>query len=501
MKKRILTGWLCLLLLSLCVAQGAFATSGALVSEAPGDQERLEILAKMVQSLDQRRDVLENLVSDENTEDFVLELLDSLSGLRAEDVVLLSPSPDGNGWFGAAGTLPFYYRSDTGEVAAILPDLAGSEENQTYGFTAMLRFFQAPPRSLYDAASFNWSPDGRYIALTSWQMALKMFRGDIDLYLVDTQEGTLRVTRTFEGKNLAQDTASVIQACFSEDSRTLYHTAYGQLEEGRVTVWSQEIDSGALRFLFPAEKTDEDATIYGDLSQLMLLAEGRLLQVMDSAKIHVERGLFVYTADEGGTWIRDEYTLPATVFMPWSVTLSPQSERGLLHFRATTLGHAPAFSVFDTKDGFAGMDQLILLRSFESHRAELLPLDHVMQGGAEVSDAVLAAYSSSLFQVNDASPSVPEEPALYCLAAAIAPTGDQALLLMSDPVSRQLGFLLLNLTSLEATPVDFAWDDALLSDVQASLARDALALHWATNGQLSLSLHNGCLPLGWMDAP
>jgi len=409
----------------------------------------------------------------------------------SEDVRLLSQSPDGRCWFGVAGSVPFHYDAAAGEAKAILIDPFGGEQNRTVGITPLLRMYQTAPEALYDAASFHWSPDGRYLSFTFWPAVMRMMNKQ-DLYVVDTEESVIRISRAFEGVSLNQGSSSIIQACFSADGQTLYHTVYGGLDEGRLTVWAQDVAGGSYACIASAENGDRS----GWLPQLALLPGGGLLQVMDSARRAAPRGLFMYAPGETGVWTRAEYGLPATAFLPWKITCGPNGGKGLLHFRAYASAFEFAFSVFDAADGFSGMDELLVLRGFEAQTAEPLPLGEAMDHEGRVGPLVLDAYPSSLFQP-DGGPSTPEKPALYCIAAAIAPEGGRALLLLMNPPDGEMGFMGLDLDTLEAECIGFPWDDGMRGDVMAALVRDQLGLHWAANDQLSLSLRGNTVPLRW----
>lgn len=504
MKQRIRRGLCMMVLLCLGFAQGALADGYALAPQPLSEAQQLDILTRAVQSLEREGAGMdasgtaytaEELAGlDAMMEEFKAGLREQLEAAPAEAVVLLSPSPDGGKWLGLADTIPFVYDVTTGDATVLLPDFLGSELTQTYGGAILLRLYTTPPGAMFEAQSYQWSPDGRYVALTFWQLVVKQMRGDIDLFLADTEAGTLRISRAFEGKNLVQGSASILQACFSEDSRTLYHTVYGSMPEGRVTLWAQDLDGGGNTFLAAGEGQGEAAT-FGDLSQLVPMPGGGLLQVMDSPLIDTPRGLYAYAPDAAGQWQRTEYPLPVTPFLPWEITFSRQSDRGLLHFR-TTLAGTTAFSVADAGNGFADMDQLLVLRSFDGGQAERLPLDQVLQGDGQLSAAVLAAYSSGLMR-QDGAPILPEEPALLCLTAAMSPTGEQALLLMKEDTTPQMGFLLLDMETLEAVPVAYPWDEAAQNDVMTACIRQKLGLRWTGDGRVTLYLPDGALPLAW----
>lgn len=481
--------WLLIAALTLlCLAPAALAEGLALIPRPLDEARRADILAQATQSLPRPTE-------DADAAEIQALLLDSLNAASPDDVLLLSPSPDGSGWLGVAGSVPFYLSTQTGEAIAIAVDVLGSAPNETYGLSPLLRLFQSPPANLYEANSFHWSPDGRYVALTFWRQVVQQFRGDVDLYVVDTQEGTLRVARTFEGTKLAQDTAAILQACFAQDSQTLYHTTYGSVDESRVTLWAQSLADGTVTRL--ASGDDSEAAIFGDLSQLVLLPDGSLLQVMDSNQVTAPRGVYRYIPGADGAWTRTAHTLPPSHFVPWEITLSQASGKGLLHFRTSAAGTL-AISVLDPAAGFAGMDQLLLFRSLEAQQAEPLPLAEVTGRDAQPTEAALAAFSHNLLQMPPlADAAQPESPALLCLTAAMSPDGTQALLLMRDAAAPQFGFLLLDLATLHAEPVAFPWDEAVNTDIQVSWLRSALNLSWSQDNQVALSLVTGALAMSW----
>lgn len=478
---------LCLFLVAMAVlCTGAYAEGPALSQHPLSETERLAVLDQLIHSV-------ETADASGDLQTLQEALLDRLREASPDDVALLSCAPDGSGWFGAAATLPFYRSTETGEATVLWPDIPGSVQNETYGLRGLQRLYEAKPSNLYGPDSFHWSPDGRYIALTSWRLVAQQFRGDIDLYIVDTQAGTIRMRRTFEGHKLTDRSAAILQACFASDSRTVYHTAYGSLDQGRITLWAQDVDADEATFLLSG--ADEDAGIYGDLAQLVLLPDGGLLQVMDAPKGGVACGVFTYAPDADGAWARTAHTLPLTPFVPWSVSLSPQSGLGILHLR-TSAGGSIAITALDFSSGFDGMDRLLVFRSLQGGPAEQLPLESLAGAGGAPSKEALAIYPAMAFSPGGDT-ALPDNPALLCLASAMSPAGDQALLLMRDTAAEQFGFLLLDMQTLEAAPVAFDWDEATHGAVQVAWGTNTLGLAWAAGGQVAVSVFGQALPLAW----
>ena len=439
--------------------------------------------------------------------DFAKEWIDEnrneLRNILDKNIQLLSQSPDGTHWYGVAGSLPFIYDNETGEAKPInlIPiskaiawlEMDHQASGHMIGISRLRTMYHTPPESMYDSTSFNWSPDGQYLCLTFWPTVMENMR-EQELYIIDVAKSTIHIGRAFK-KEPIMSMKSILQACFSTDGQTIYHTVVGQLNEGRVTVWNLDRADGSYTYIASAENGDAR----GDLSQLITMPDGRLLQVIDSYKATDPRGLFVYAPGDTGNWKRTEHILPVTAFLPWKMTSGLNSEKGLLHFRTRMSGFDFAVSLFDAGNEFSGMNQLLILRGFEEQTAELLPLDSVMESEDQISPLALKAYPVSFFQTEDdeTTHNIPEKPALYCLTAAVSSEGDKALLLMQNPVDHQIGFIMLDLNTLQVNHVDFPWDDDLQNEVEMALSRERLGLHWATNDQVSLSLCGFAVPLGW----
>ena len=71
-----------------------------------------------------------------------------------------------------------------------------------------------------------YSPDGNYAVMPNIRVALMQARYNVDPILIDLRTGETRLIETYANKVLEDQFGTMISACFSSDSRTLFYTVY-----------------------------------------------------------------------------------------------------------------------------------------------------------------------------------------------------------------------------------------------------------------------------------
>lgn len=390
--------------------------------------------------------------------------------LEANQVHLLSLAPDGQRLLGNMGGVYFIHELGTGETRLIRADGAHpfSVEDEYQSFNALMR---ARTESLYDPTSCQWSPDGRYVALTFWSMVTRQVRLDMDLFLIDTREGSILLAETSPRKMGEEGAWAVLSACFSGDSRTLYYTCFGRLEDARTSLWAFDMETGESSFVSVAE---DDGHRFGDMPHLARGPGDTLLQVADSYQFQSKpAGIYQYARTAEGQWGRKlAHLFPAGQYAARYLYVSEYSGMGLLGFLRVA-DQSQVFSVFDANDKFAGADDLLVIDSDPSQ--EQAATVSLWDAGGDREAAAEALRN------NEAS----------IIATAISPDGEQALLLLwqrTEEGEPHYTMRRLNLRTLALTPIQMELEEGTEELFMRSITGNKLGLEWVTGDTVCLHL-------------
>lgn len=425
------------------------------------------------------------------------DMAKEVSTAYPEDIFLHSLSPDGENLLASYDKVLFTLDINTLDVSVLVPDYAGSQHSEEHGFAEFNRFVDGKKKTLLAPSDCIWSPDGRYITLKSWNTAMMGLQLIIDLYVVDVQEGRLYNAVAYPGENSITD-AGVIQAQFSQDGNTLYYTVYSNItsEETpyRVTLCAYDMVNGTHEVIASGE--DEAQRQYGDLEDLWLMPDGSLIQLIDTPRMAEPRGLFVYTPDTADQWLRSDIEMPAGPLYSFELAASARSGYGIIGFRSSGVRGVAAISSFQQSEGFAGMDELLVISDFNQPAAETVAFSGLSDENGDLTALAKKHFYPEVFGINteDADESLrwePEKPALYPLAFALSPSGEEALLLLRSPTSDDFGMLCLNLTDHTLRRVEADVSRVSVADIDLARAGNRIGLEWGENGVVLLQLRSG----------
>lgn len=467
------------------------------------ENTRMDIAEKAVAALsNEERPELNELYTDA----FQRMMLE-VSKASPEDIFFHSLSPDGNTMLASYSSVLLTVDLATLAVSVLAPDYAGSQFSGEYGFGEFNRFMEGHKQPMLDPSACIWSPDGRYLTLKSWPMAMMNLHLFIDLYVADVQEGRLYNAVTYPGETAFMD-AAVIQAQFSADSSMLYYTVYSNITSDetpyRVTLCAYDMAEGTHRAI--ASGVDEADGQYGDLEDLLLMPDGSLIQLIDTPRISDPRGLFVYTPDDEGRWQRNDMEMAPAPLHSFELAASAQSGRGIIGFRSRGVRGVVAISSFQQTDGFAGMDTLLLIHAFDQPVAETIPLSGLTDANGDLTALAKMHFHPAIFGINpaEADPSIlwePEQPAFYPLAFTLSPSGEEALLLLKSPDSNAFGMVSLNLSDHTLRQIEADLSQISTAELETASAANRIGLEWRENGRILLQLRSHSLLLGPANAP
>lgn len=378
--------------------------------------------------------------------------------LTASDIQWLSMSPSGNRMAGLVEGMLFIYDQEMDEVIPLVPDDPKGIEDPHGNFQDFLT--SGLQLGAMAGEFVVWSPNERYLTFKNWAMSLMQMRLNNDLVLADTEAGTLSHLATFPNRLQEEGAASVIQACFSQDSGTLFYTLYGMLGDMRAMLYSYDLQTGDIEALIAAQ----DGDAFGDLLQLVSLPGGRLGNIIDSTKASVPGGIFLYGQNDIG-WYRGASILPLSVLRPRGLFASPDSGRGILHFASPTGGPIAVSTFTVGEHGISGHDKLLVITSPYQEKAETLSISnlyHEYNVLSETGKALVMPLHFTFGKEEEDEASLPEEPMYLCQAASLSADGEYALLWLRSPLpgnvtekTPNLALVLVELSTLRLIPVEY----------------------------------------------
>lgn len=425
---------------------------------------------------------------------FYDEMQEELDGLAPEDMRVLSVSPDGTKLLLAYGSVLFVEDALDGGIKVIGPDFLSSAFGVRTGLAPLITFIQRLSNRLYDTASFVWSPDGQYIALASWEMAMQQFY-QMNLFLVDTQEGRMSMAVSYEGEeNLGGD--RVYQVCFSADGKTLYQGVYAGMSSStmayRTMLFAYDMETGENRPV--AAAGDEATDVYGDLRDLVRLKNGEMAAVMDVMSNNGHPvGLYVYKPEGTGSLLRRDavrLSRKATVLVrPWNLQASEQSGYGLVGFQRRTDGRSTLLSMFSQVYNFEGLDKaLVFRRGGIGVEVEAISLEDLVDDAGEPSEMARTLYPGLVADA-EAGP----EAALLVTSFALSPDGEYALVLLRDPAQAAYQMALLELGSLTVSPVSVEIPQERVKLLEQMPSGTRISMQWAPGGIVLVAAPRGSI--------
>lgn len=183
----------------------------------------------------------------------------------------ISASPDGQVEL-CAKDWALYIRHGESVIPVTVNESRGVPD--TYGNLAKIHSFGAEA-----AEQVCWSPDGRYITLWSYSLAImKPWIGGFifDPHVIDTETGEMYLLDAYETLIvLGHDCATMIDALYSPDGKYLYVLMYGSLGDNRSQVVRYDLSSHESVMLAGFSENMIS-------NSLTLLENGSLLLVQDS---------------------------------------------------------------------------------------------------------------------------------------------------------------------------------------------------------------------------
>ena len=505
MKKRWLRGF-CAMLMTMCMMlpmaaglasaekpdgkqQHAEGAAGISLSELfAGGGLRLESTQF---SLDEMMSLLQGIETMQGGEEVADIPIDAVqAAIDAGEIAIpwISVSPDGNRYLCMLGEYLFVFDRAAGTVTHLRPNDPNNLQDPYDSFAKFMRSLSDKPTKTTEIA--KWSPDSRYIVFKDWVASLLNMQLWSDLYVADVEAGTMSYIAAYPTKPI-EGGASVIQACFSEDSSQLYFTLYGMLGDYRATLNRYTMETGRIEELTPAQ----DGDCYGDMLQLVRLQDNVFANIMDSPKAYEPRGIYTYTRSLFGIK-RNAHTLPATAFIPYYIEASSRNGYGILHFSNNVRGLS-ALSVFHhDSSGIAGADRLLIIKSPDQAKAETIPLSDLFSDPTTVTQAGKAIMSPAMGQqamVDDSWPE-PENPMYAILSATLSPDGEYALLWLYYPVpggeEPRLHLVMLELATLAMQTVELAGIEEIGMPYVEAIGRRQGECVWAEDNTVMLRYNN-----------
>ena len=493
---------LCLILVAMLVFCVAIPSPKGLADDNPFFTRESLMTIQENARMDIQEKSTSILLNGEKTEldelcfEVLQNMVQEVFAANPNDISFHSLSPDGETLLASYGTVLLTLNINTLAVSVLVPDYIGSQFSEEHGFVDFNRFVKERKVTLLDPSACVWSPDGRYITIKSWHTAMLYMSLYIDLYVVDVQEGRLYNAVAYPGESVLED-AAVIQAQFSADGNTLYYTVYSGITSKetpyRVTLCAYDIEKGTHEVI--ASGADEGQTRYGDLQDLQLMPDGSLVQLIDTPRMSTPRGLFVYTPDHEGQWQRSEVEIPVGPLHSFEMAASARSGYGIIGFGSTRVRGVAAISRFQQAEDFAGIQDLLIISDFDQTVAETVAFSSLTDENGDLTALAKKHFYPAVFGINeeDADESLlwePDQPALYPLAFALSPSGDEALVLLRSPDTDDFGMVCLNLADHTLRRVEANVSQVSAADLDQAKRADRIGLEWRENGLVLLHLRS-----------
>lgn len=323
----------------------------------------------------------------------------------------LAVSPDGQTQVLAYGAMIVLLKGNTlTPVALNLERSGGAPQGVAYAQEMMF--------DKLGGEGLIWSPDGRYIAFPNAHQVLLQFKSQ-PLMLLDTQKGELFTAKAYEEGSHALDISTFSQGVFSADSQHFYYTdtVEGTTRLNRYTMESSQhevlLDLGERFFAFPG---------------MAWTAEGNLLCYMTREQDNAQ----ITFLKEGDTWTSQTEDAP-DFMMPY-------------YMQATPAG--------------------IFTRMYFSSGAMLPMINGQWLSAAEKNGSTVITLKDSFSTEEDleAWMSSVDENTYAVTAATLSPSGQNALLMVSDGNGDNRTCHLMDMQTMATLPLD------LSEDLQLSLS-------------------------------
>lgn len=380
----------------------------------------------------------------------------------------LSLSPDGTRAFAAYRGIPFVWRLDTDDIKVLVPGEGITPAGYKI-FNWMIR--------LVEDGGIAWSPDGRWLTISSPKRMLQLGRYDASVLLADIDAGSVSKLDQDLPDNVRardiRDTGVPLRAAFSNDEPLLYYEAYGLRDDSSVygEIRAVCLDTGRVETLVRIESAWAAAA-----PQLWDTPEGLLQSVFHySSSEPGPRGLALYARNgKIRLMTRNEYEPSQACSVGYAVP-SWAGERGVLMTvepYSEASAHDITVQLFSLQDKSSEIfGHFIAVKPDNASTERLIPLSR-------------AAYYDEVAKTLDFSNL---GDVLLPKNAVLSPDGNYLLLAMNteqpamylyDMQHNTLGAVDLSNTGIQSLT---AYDD---------LTAGMFVLHWVGNNRL-LIVHDG----------
>lgn len=137
----------------------------------------------------------------------------------------------------------------------------------------------------------KWSPDGRLISITNWNVVVMQGRFINDLFLIDARTGALRDYQTYTSGR-TYDSGAVLSTCFSADGKYLYYIAFRPTWSLRTQLNRLEIETGECEHIRGMGHISREGARWCDLSDLQITPGGELVAAMSATYQNLMLGLY-----------------------------------------------------------------------------------------------------------------------------------------------------------------------------------------------------------------
>lgn len=178
-----------------------------------------------------------------------------------------------------------------------------------------------------------WSPDGNYIALVHHDNLIRRFLFILDPMVIDTRTGEMFLLATYDVRFTVGDSATVVTACFSGDSRYLYAVMIGRHDDNDFSLVRYNLETFGATVLHSWQET-----VYRP--RLVQLRDGSFLCLKDEQSPNSFPGLIHIDAGESGSDFKVvPFNQRRIFFQPCDLQYSAQSGYALILSNAAQGGH------------------------------------------------------------------------------------------------------------------------------------------------------------------
>ncbi len=258
-----------------------------------------------------------------------------VSGIIEEgDYYVISVSPKGNSGFIAAESLCVFYND---EYHIVYPSLSRGGEKGT-ARKQMLRVLSGKILASIGSEGIQYSPDGRYAALSFWERVL-YFAENQSPTLIDLSTGEWFCIQEYDTRIAEEKYGTILTSCFSEDGRYYYYTTREKDgEKMPICFYRYDLENGKTEKCFSTE--------YWVDRSLVQTRNGFMALDIGSKN---EYG-YVFISQQKDDWqyeaaLEEEYSL-----VPWTMDYSLNSDYAVSAIRIRDLGALIALQVFTSED-------------------------------------------------------------------------------------------------------------------------------------------------------